>query len=274
MLFPIIVASVPFKPPPPLVVEVTGVERITPRVVRITFGGKQLLSFNYGGPASHLRVFLPDPETGKLALPVKGPDGYAYSRDMGRPPSRAYTPLRWSPKTPSLDVEIALHGEGPGAGWAQGVKEGDVAVISGRSGGAYFPDASVGWYIIAGDETALPAMKTLLEEMPPSMQVYALAEVQDAAEELAWESKANVSQLWLHRQEGRLTGRALAETMKSIALPAGDGRIWVSCEASIMREIRRHFIEERGLDRQMLRTQGYWKVGASNHPDRDLGEDV
>ena len=41
-----------------------------------------------------------------------------------------------------------------------------------------------------------------------------------------------------------------------------------------MREMRRHCIEERGLDRSILRTQGYWKAGASNHSDHDMGDDV
>ena len=71
-----------------------------------------------------------------------------------------------------------------------------------------------------------------------------------------------------------MTGRALADAMREAVLPPGEGRIWVSCEANIMREIRRHFIEQRGLDRSMLRTQGYWKAGDVNHSDHDMGEDV
>ena len=41
-----------------------------------------------------------------------------------------------------------------------------------------------------------------------------------------------------------------------------------------MREIRKHYIEDRGLDRSVLRTQGYWKKGDINHPDHDMGDDV
>lgn len=273
-MLPILAASVPFKPPPPLVVNVRRVKQLTPRMVRITFGGEQLTRFHFAGPASHLRVFLPDSETGEPILPDEGPEGNAFPRGRGFPPSRAYTPRCWNPEEPELDVEVALHGEGPGSLWASSAKEGDVAVISGRSGGAYFPDVSADWYIIAGDETALPAIGTLLDVMPSTMHAYVLAEVKDEKEELALESAAEISKLWLHRADGQTPGRGLADSMKAIELPRGDGRIWVSCEASIMREIRRHFIEVRGLDRSVLRTQGYWKAGASNHPDHDLGEDV
>ena len=38
-----------------------------------------------------------------------------------------------------------------------------------------------------------------------------------------------------------------------------------------MREIRKHYIEDRGLDRSVLRTQGYWKMGDINHPDHGHG---
>ena len=184
-----------------------------------------------------------------------------FPRESGFPPSRAYTPRRWKPEKLELDIEVALHGEGPGAVWACSVKEGDVAVISGRSGGAYFPDAAANWYIFAGDETALPAIGTLLEVLPDSMRAYVLVEVRDEKEELELKSKADVQKMWLHRLDGQIPGQVLASAMKAMELPQGKGRIWVSCEASIMRAIRRHFVKERGLDRSLLRTQGYWKAG-------------
>ena len=60
--------------------------------------------------------------------------------------------------------------------------------------------------------------------------------------------------------------------MREAALPEG-GRIFVACEAGVMRDIRKHLMLERGLDRTSFHTQGYWKLGASNHPDHDLGDD-
>ena len=130
------------------------------------------------------------------------------------------------------------------------------------------------WYLIGGDEAALPAIGTLLEALPSSMRVHALAEVPNADEEQEQESAAALQIWWLHRKAGEMPGRALAAAMREAELPEGRGCVWVSCEAAIMREVRRHFIEERGLDRSMLRTQGYWKAGESNHPDHDMGEEV
>ena len=154
------------------------------------------------------------------------------------------------------------------------MKEGDTAVISGHAGGTYFPETDVDWYLIGGDEVALPAVATVVEALSPSTRAYVLVEVHDTDEELELTSPLEFQVLWLHRKPGETAGRALADAMRQAELPEGDGRIWVSCEAATMREIRRHFIEERGLDRSMLRTQGYWKAGEINHPDHDMGEDV
>ena len=266
--------ATPFKRPPPRIVEVRRVTRLTPRMVRVTFGGGQMEGFESKGPAEHFRLYLPDSETGELVLPIEGPDGYAFPEDRPRPASRAYTPRRWDPDAGELDVDIALHDHGPGAAWAASVKEGDTAVISGRAGGTYLPETEVDWYFIGGDEAALPAIATVLEALPSSMHAYVLVEVHDADEEMELESPAELQVWWLHRQPGDVPGRALADAMCQAALPYGEGRIWVSCEAMIMREIRKHFIEERGLDRSILRTQGYWKAGDVNHPDHDMGEDV
>ena len=259
--------------PPPRVVEVKRVTQLTPRMVRITLGGEQMKDFQSRGPAEHFRLFLPDDATGELLLPVEGPDGAAFPEDRPRPMSRAYTPRRWDPAAAELDVDIALHDHGPGAAWAAGAKEGDTAVISGMAGGTYFPDADAEWYVIGGDEAALPAIGTLLEALPPTMRALVYAEVHDAGEEQALTSPAEFRVTWLHRGDDPAPGALLAEAMKSVELPAGDGRVWVSCEADVMRDIRRHFIEERGLDRSMLRTQGYWKQGNANHPDHDMGDD-
>ena len=262
--------SVPRKRPPPRVVEVRRVTQLTPHMVRITFGGEQMAGFESKGPAQHIRVYMPDSETGELLLPIKRPEGYAYPEDRQQPATRAYTVRRWDSGTRELDIDIVLHDGGPGPAWAAGLKEGDVAVIIGPPPRTYFPDMDVDWYLIGGDEAALPAIGTLLEALPSSIRAYVLAEVRDADAELELESAAALQLRWLHGQEGETQGRALAAAMREAELPKGKGFVWVTCEASIMREIRRHFIKERGFDRSILRTLGYWKAGAVDYHDKGI----
>ena len=264
--------SIPFRHPPPRVVEVRRITQLTPRMVRITLGGEQMAGFESKGPAEHIRVYMPHSESGEMLLPVMGPEGNTFPEDRERPATRAYTVRRWNPETAELDIDIALHGESLGTKWALALKEGAVAVITGPPVRTYFPNMDVDWYLIGGDEAALPAMATLLEALPSSMRAHVFVEVHDADEELDLESAARLQLRWLHRRTGETPGRALAAAMYLAELPQGEGFVWVSCEAAIMREIRKHFIEERGLDRSMLRMQGYWRTGAVNSHDK--GDDL
>ena len=261
--------------PQPRIVEVLRVTELVPHMVRLTFGGEQLEGFATKGVAEHVRIYLPDAQSGELVLPVLSPDGFAFPEDRERPVSRAYTPRQWNPRNQELDVDVVIHGDGPGSAWASSVKAGDTAVISGQPGGAYLPETHVDWYVIGGDEAALPAIGTLTEALPTSMQSYVFIEVLNKQEEQKLTSPSQMRVTWLYRNTTNSSpGRKLAEAMQVVKLPKGDGRIWVSCEAGVMRDIRKHFLDIRGIDRSMLRTQGYWKAGATNHSDHDMGEDV
>lgn len=263
------------KRPSPRIADVVRVENITPRMVRVTFGGENMTGFSSNGPAEHVRIYLPNEDTGILTLPVPGPDGLEFPEDVERPKSRAYTPRRWSAEANELDVDFVIHGEGPASAWASAAKAGDTAVVSGQPSGAYVPEADTDWYVILGDEAALPAIATLLEALPVTMQTHVYIEVLNADEEQALTSPAQTTITWLLRNNDTdLSGRLLVDAAREADFPSGDGRVWVSAEASIMREIRKHLLEDRNLDRSLIRTQGYWKQGALNHTDNDMGDDA
>jgi NADPH-dependent ferric siderophore reductase len=263
------------KRPSPRIAEVIRVSQLSPRMVRVTFGGENLTGMVSKGPAEHVRIYLPNEDTGVLTLPVSGPEGFEFPTDIERPKSRAYTPRRWNPDANELDVDFVIHGEGPASAWASAAQVGDPAVVSGQPSGAYLPEVDADWYIILGDEAALPAVATLLEALPATMHTHVYIEVLNAQEEQALTSHAQTHITWLHRDsEHELPGRLLIDAMRNAELPRGGGRVWVSAEASIMRELRKHLLEDRQLDRSLIRTQGYWKQGDLNHTDHDMGDDI
>ena len=104
--------STPRRRSPPRPVNVVAVRQLSPHAVRVKFGGEQLKGFEPKGPAEHLRVFFPDPTSGKLTLPVLGPEGYSFPEDSERPPSRTFTPRTWNPETTELEIDFVLHGKG------------------------------------------------------------------------------------------------------------------------------------------------------------------
>jgi NADPH-dependent ferric siderophore reductase len=77
---------------------------------------------------------------------------------------------------------------------------------------------------------------------------------------------------WLVLRD-EIPGSALLAEFATFDWPAGDGRVYVACEAIAMRRIRGTIRERSGLDRERIVTRGYWKLGDVNHPDHIFAED-
>jgi NADPH-dependent ferric siderophore reductase len=243
---------------------VQRIEPLTPRMLRVVFGGPELAGFAWNGPAAHIKLILGPPAAeGERAL------------------SRTYTPRHFDAARRELTVDFVLHGEGPASTWAAQAQVGQPMVIAGP-GRCYTLDPQAQWLLIAGDESAIPAIATILEVVPASVPTQVLIEVNDAADEFAIAHPSpNVSIRWLHRAQpiaghgpGAPAGVELAAAVAAFQPPAGAGSVYVACESDAMRAIRRHLLVARGLPREWLTTRGYWKQGATDHPDRDYGEDV
>ena len=239
--------------PPPRTVEVKRVERITPRLVRVTFTGPELATFGWNGPAAHIKVIFA---------------GEAPNRVM-----RTYTPRRYDREALELDVDFVLHGAGPASDWASQAAPGQKLRIGGP-GRNYVVDAAAQWFLLAGDDTALPAIETVLEVLPATAHARVLVEVVDRAEERVLASSARIEATWLHRgEDASRAGELLERAIRDLNLPAA-ARIYVACEAGAMRRIRKHLLTERKVDRNQLTTRGYWKLGSTDYPDKDYGDDI
>jgi NADPH-dependent ferric siderophore reductase len=243
---------------------VHSIVKLTPRMVRIVFTGPELAGFVWNGPAAHIKLIL-------------GPPGAEGERGL----SRTYTPRHFDATRRELTVDFVLHGEGPASTWAAQAQVGQAMLIAGP-GRSYTLDAEAQWLLIAGDESAIPAIATLLEVVPDSLRTQVLIEVNDAADEFAIAAaRSNVNIRWLHRAQP-ITGHdattpagvELTAAVTAFEPPAGTGRVYVACEAGAMRKIRRQLLVDRALPREWVTTRGYWKQGATDHPDRDYGEDV
>jgi len=249
---------------PRYAVTVKRVQRLTPRMLRITFAGDELAAFGWNGPAAHIKLFFtPQP-----------PSAQADAVDPVRPVTRTYTPRRFDRDTRELVVDFVLHGAGPASEWAEQAAAGQALVIAGP-GRSYEVDPHADWYVLAGDDTAIPAISTILEVLPPGRRASVLLEVVDAAERHELTPSTTAEIRWLERgADPARAGVELEHALRQIELPSGSGRIYVACEADAMRRIRRYLLQERGIARTDLVTRGYWKLGATDHPDRDYGEEI
>jgi NADPH-dependent ferric siderophore reductase len=112
----------------------------------------------------------------------------------------------------------------------------------------------------------------VLVALPATAAAEVHIEVADAADEIVFDSPAKTTVTWHHRRSPGAFGVELDKAARAAEIPEG-ARIWVACEASTMRGIRRYLTRERGLPLSSMVTRGYWRLGEANHPDHDYGDD-
>ena len=244
---------------------------ISPRLLSVLVTGDDLDVFAGAAPTSHLKVFLPADGQDEPNLPEFTPDGGVFDEDAPRPTVRTYTPRRYDPVSKTLEIQFLLHGEGPASAWAERAKPGDRIAVAGPGGRFSLEPAADHWWL-AADESAIPAVGTLLDALPETVTVDAHIEVAGPEDEIDFAGAAKTAITWHHRRDAGAFGAELDAAARVADIPDG-ARVWVACEASAMRDIRRYFTRERGIPAGQLVTRGYWRTGEQNHPDHDYGED-
>jgi NADPH-dependent ferric siderophore reductase len=248
------------------------VTRLAPRLVSVLVTGEQLDGFASAAPTAHLKLFLPPAGASELLLPEQGPDGPLWHHDEAlRPVVRTYTPRRYDPATKTLEIQLVLHGAGPASEWAERVAPGDQVAVAGP-GGRFSLDPAIAHWWLAADESAIPALATLLDALPEQASADVHIEVAGAADEMDLPSPAKASITWHHRPAPDAFGQPLLEAARTAMFTPGT-QGWIACEAGAMRDIRRYLTREAGVPVSRLITRGYWRAGETNHPDHDYGED-
>ncbi|MDP3171158.1 MAG: siderophore-interacting protein [Polaromonas sp.] len=259
-------APAPRKRRPPRRVEVSRVEVLSPAMRRITLTGAELEGFAPAGPASYIKLIFPEPGQTEPTRPL--PDG---PRAVSM---RTYTPLAVRPEVLEVDVDFVLHGEGPAATWAAQAAVGQVLFLMGPGPG-YAIDATASHHMLIADDSALPAVETILAALPATAHASVLLEVVAATEERTLHSPARLDVRWLARgSDHRAAGLPTEKALRALPPFATGSRIYLACEAAAMRRIRKLLIDELGVDRGRIVGRGYWKLDAVNHPDHDYGDDA
>jgi NADPH-dependent ferric siderophore reductase len=216
------------------------------------------------GPTVHLLV--PRPDDADPRWPGIARDGrVVWPQGAHGVSLRSYTARRQDPARGEVDVDFVLHGDGPAAAWAAAAAPG---AVRGVAGGAALGERPAGWLLLAGDETALPAITRILAGADPATRGVVLAEVADAAEEQPLGAPAGVAVRWLHRG-GTPPGETdlLAAAVAALDRPAGDDVFaWVAAESAAVRAIRADLRGRWGLGRAQHHAIGYWRRGRAMSP--------
>lgn len=218
---------------PARLVEVQSTEWLTPRLVRIVFGGEGLDGFDAGEfTDSYVKLQVPD-----------------------SPRTRSYTVRAWDPERELLTIDFVVHGdEGIIGPWAATARPGDRLHLRGP-GGAYAPEPGADWHLMIGDQSVIPAIAASLERIPARRPVRVLLQVDHADDELELHTPGDLDLRWIHGG-GEL---ALVDALREQPWLPGDVHAFVHGEAASVRALRRFLVVERSVARERLSISGYWK---------------
>ncbi|MFJ9471209.1 siderophore-interacting protein [Streptomyces caniferus] len=275
---------------PVALIQVTDVRRPTPHMVRVTFAGDGLDDFPTW-PDQQLKLCFPRPGQTEPRLPEGAADGdvmrwyqaFLALPEDERPWMRSYTVRSYDPVRQRIDIDFVLHGTdpaatGPATRWAASAAVGDLLARYGPSAeyARPLPLDTADWLLLAGDETALPAIGSLLQALPAGARALACIEVADAAEEQHLATRADLTVRWVHRTAAAAGPHdALPAAVRALTFPPGRVVAWLAGEAGTVRALRRHLVEERGVEKRRIEFSGYWRRRLSQDDaptDEDLAE--
>ncbi|MFC4906632.1 siderophore-interacting protein [Actinomadura gamaensis] len=234
--------------------------RLGPSMTRITLTAPDVDEFVSGGRDQRFKLFFPHPHQDRPVMPdVPDDDWFAAWRALDpseRAVMRTFTVRAQRPG--EVDVDFALHGDlGPASRWARAARPGDRLLALGPtapdSGGVEFaPPPSARTILLAGDESALPAIGANLESLDPSVSAHVYVQIahdgdrQDLPGDVTW--------LVRNRDE------PLCEAVRNC--PPVD-YAWIAGEAAAVRTMRRHLVRERSMPREAVEFMGYWRRGST-----------
>jgi NADPH-dependent ferric siderophore reductase len=293
---------------------VQRLQRLSPSFLRVTFGGPDMADFTTNGYDQRIKLMLPLPGRG-LADRPSGPDWYGEWRALPAErqlPIRTYTVRALRPEDGEVDVDVVLHSAtGPASAWAETATVGDEVVLVGPNarfpgptgGFEWHPPADASCLLLAGDETAVPAICAIVEMLPAGRRARALLEVPTAADALNVAAPDGVEITWLPRrgtEDGTPAphGALLVDAVVAVARELGDDLTpqrgvelddvdidagilwevpeagasshsgvyaWLAGEAGVVKTLRRHLVQEAGMDRRAVAFMGYWREGRTEN---------
>lgn len=304
--------------PSPFVVapaRVETVERVSPTFARITFGGDGIAQFGTPGQTLDQRIKFIFPADGH-PLPALDPDaeGGWYPAWLAIPEEERGSMRTYSIRDLDVDddgtrlvVDFVLHlkpgATGPASRWASTAAPGDELIVIGPRrgraenwGGIEYTPGDAATVLLAGDETAAPAIARILEDVDRSTTGTAFIEVPTAEDILPISAPTGVEVRWLVRGEaahGEVLIPAvldhlgdhvdaieiqdadtenplwetpvhstLGESLESTGAHS-DRYFWIAGESGVVTTLRRHLVKDLGVDRSQVAFMGYWRHGVA-----------
>jgi NADPH-dependent ferric siderophore reductase len=266
--------------------EVAGTQQLAPHLVRVLLGSRDFDTFVPSKfTDSYVKLAFVADDVGVAGLPQPLTlDSFADLPPEKKPSVRTMTVRHVDVAGRRIALDIVVHGEHGVAGtWAAAAQPGQPVYLMGP-GGAYTPDPAADWHLLAGDESALPAIAAALEALPASAIGKAFIEVAGQEDEIPLAAPESVEVSWIYRggradlvPEDRAGDRApLIEAVTTARWLPGQVHVFIHGEAqTVMHNLRPYIRKERGVDAKWASSiSGYWRRGRTEETFRQWKKEL
>lgn len=219
---------------------VCAIEPISPHMKRVTFASPDLADFESPSHDDHVKIFFP----------VGAQDAPPVARD--------FTPRHFDRGRRTLTIDFVLHDHGAASNWVRSASIGSTVEIAGPRGSMVVAD-DFDWYLLIGDESALPAIGRRVEELREGVPVTTVVALDDEADRQSFVTAADWRAHWVLR--GATTAdeaAALIERVERMAPAAGDGFVWIAAETAVARAVRQFVIDTQQHPAEWVKASAYW----------------
>jgi NADPH-dependent ferric siderophore reductase len=266
--------------------EVVGTQQLTPHMVRVVLGGSAFDTFvpsNFTD--SYVKLVFVDDAVDVPGLPQPLTlDSFAGLPPDKRPSVRTMTVRHVDVAAREVTVDIVVHGEhGVAGAWAASAQPGQPIYLMGP-GGAYTPDPAADWHLLAGDETALPAIAAALDALPANAIGKAFIEVAGPEDEIPLAAPESVEVNWVYRggradlvpEERAGDFAPLIEAVTSAEWLPGQVHVFIHGEAqAVMHNLRPYIRKERDVQAKWASSiSGYWRRGRTEETFRQWKKEL
>ncbi|MDK8346201.1 siderophore-interacting protein [Brevibacterium sp. UMB1308A] len=289
----------------PFLVHLSARTQVSENLVRLTFTGPKLDQFGTTCLDQRIKLVLGSREC--VEELVERDDWLAWARSLPedvRPRLRTYTVKAVRPMSKELDVDFVVHGtEGPASAFAVEAPIGThIAIVGPVEGAPGSSSEGVAWapgsasqVLIAGDETAVPAISNIVESLDPEMRGAVFLEVPSSGDIQGFTAPHGVTVSWLPREShtgttrGDLLYRAVQEWCDQNGIASSEKQVdpddsydssvllwdearrgntdalytWVAADADTVARLRHEMRKKRGLPKDSSSFMGYWRMGVS-----------
>ncbi len=232
---------------------VRSVRRVAPNFLRVALNcaDTKRLTEERG---MHFSLLLPPKERRPVWPQLDGNGRTVWPKDADQLHRAVYTFVDLDPSRECFTFDVFEHDGGRATTWARTAQPGDIVGISGPGSGDFPAGKDI---LMAGDETALPAIRRILAQSSADRSGHVLLEVGSEEDVCDMPRPGGIDLTWLVRNRGE----TLWDRLATAVLPQGPDRyVWIAAEKELVRKAKARFRDTLGVGAAEGYFAYYWEA--------------